>query len=122
MKESGENYLETIYTLFKAKGVVKAIDISNALGVSRPSVFRASQALKDEGLITQEYYGNIILTPKGKKKAEEILSKHKNITKFLMHSLSLDHDEAELNACKIEHIITPEAMNKIIDYLKKYSL
>lgn len=118
MKESGENYLETIYNLYKSNGVVKAIDISNTLNVTRPSVFRAVKALKDEGLITQEYYGNIHITDYGRRKAEEIIRKHNNITQFLMHTLELSQEEAEINACKIEHIITPEAMKKINQYNK----
>lgn len=121
MKESGENYLETIYNLYKANGIVKAIDISNELGVSRPSVFKASRILMDEGLITQEHYGNIELTKKGKLRAEEIILKHKNITKFLTLTLELSQEEAEVNACKIEHIITPEAMNRINQYIKNNS-
>ncbi|MGI6701535.1 MAG: metal-dependent transcriptional regulator [Christensenellales bacterium] len=119
MKESGENYLETIYNLYKENGFVKSVDISNALNVSRPSVNRASKVLQDKGLITQVHYGNIELTEKGIKKAEEIIQKHNNLTTFLIKVLELAPEEAEYNACRIEHIITDNAMNKINEYLKK---
>jgi len=117
MKESGENYLETIYNLYIKNGHVKSVDISNALNVSRPSVFRASKMLQDKGFIKQEHYGNIELTEEGIIKAKEIIKKHNNIMSFLMKTLKLSPEEAEYNACRIEHIITDTAMQKINEFI-----
>lgn len=118
MKESGENYLETIYMLYKSKGEIKSIDIANKLGVSRPSVNRACNILKEKGFITQERYGDILLTDAGLQKAQEIIAKHYAITRFLVMTLGLDTVEAETNACRIEHIISDVAMEKIVEYIE----
>lgn len=119
IKESGENYLETILTLEKKNNVVRAIDIAKSLGYSKPSVTRAMSILKKNGYIYQESYGNIFLTKLGRLKANEIYNKHKLITKFLIITLGLDLDTADKDACRIEHIISEEAINKMELYVNK---
>lgn len=105
--ESGENYLETIYLLTKSKGNVRAIDVSVALNFTRPSVSRALQKLKKAALITIEDNGNIILSQQGYKLAESTLTRHSVIKKFLI-SIGINEQIADEDACKIEHVISPE--------------
>ncbi len=122
IKESGENYLETILTLEKKNNVVRAIDIAKSLGYSKPSVTKAMSILKKNGYIYQESYGNIFLTKLGRLKANEIYNKHKLITKFLIITLDLDFDTANKDACRIEHIISEEAINKMELYVNKHNI
>ena len=72
MYESGENYLETILMLHQKQGYVRSIDIANELGFTKPSVSRAMSILKNDGYIVVESSGNIVLTEKGNKKANQI--------------------------------------------------
>ena len=72
MYESGENYLETILMLHQKQGYVRSIDIANELGFTKPSVSRAMSILKNDGYIVVESSGNIVLTEKGSKKANEV--------------------------------------------------
>ena len=72
IQESGENYLETILLLEMRNGTVRAVDIANELGYSKPSVTRAMGVLKKAGLVDQELYGTIQLTEAGRKRANEI--------------------------------------------------
>lgn len=44
--ESGQMYLETIYILSRTKSYVRAIDVGEHLGYSKPSVSRAMSILK----------------------------------------------------------------------------
>ena len=62
----------------------------------------------------------IVLTGKGKCKAEQILKVHKIISDFFVVTIGLTVTDAEANAYKIEHILSDTAINKIIDlYTKK---
>ena len=70
--ESGENYLESILILKKKKGSVRAIDISNDLGFSKPSVSVAMKNLEADGYIERDSAGYIYLLPKGQVIAESI--------------------------------------------------
>ena len=113
IQESGENYLETILLLEMRNGTVRAVDIANELGYSKPSVTRAMGVLKEAGLVDQELYGTIQLTEAGRKRANEIYDRHVLIKEFLMTVLSLDARTAETDACRIEHIVSQTTIDRI---------
>ena len=113
IQESGENYLETILQLEMRNGTVRAVDIANELGYSKPSVTRAMGVLKKAGLVDQELYGTIQLTEAGRKRANEIYDRHVLIKEFLMTVLSLDARTAETDACRIEHIVSQTTIDRI---------
>lgn len=120
MHESGEDYIETIYLLKKKKGTVRSIDVANELGFSRPSVSRAVGILKDNGLITVETDGELVLTEEGLKTAKAVYEKHKNLTTFLMMTTGVNETIAENDACRIEHIISPETFKGIKKFIKEH--
>ena len=116
--ESNEMYLETIYILEKRHGHAHVVDIARKLGVTKPSVTKAMNQLEKQKLIINESYKPITLTEKGRTVAEEIYSKHKLIINFLEQSLGLDPDEAAVNACRMEHVISDAMLKAIEKYLK----
>ncbi len=113
MKESQENYIETIYMLSLEKSVVRAIDIVNQLGYSKPSVSRAMKLLKEKGYVMIGEEGNITLTDIGLNKAKTLYEKHHIIKQFLMMTLEISEDIAEHDACRIEHILSDSTFEKI---------
>ncbi|HBT63240.1 MAG TPA: DtxR family transcriptional regulator [Ruminococcaceae bacterium] len=117
--ESGENYLETILLLRKKSGYVRAVDVANQLKYSKPSVSRALGILKSAGLVSIESSGNILLTPAGERRAAEIYERHRVITEFLVLTLGISSDIAAEDACRIEHIISPDTFNRIREYVEK---
>lgn len=120
MHESGEDYIETIYLLKKKKGVVRSIDVANELGFSRPSVSRGVGILKENGLVIMEDDGELKLTEEGLKTAKKVYEKHTNLTKFLMLTAGVNEEIAETDACRIEHIISPETFKGIKKFLKEH--
>lgn len=120
MHESGEDYIETIYLLKKKKGMVRSIDVANELGFSRPSVSRAVGILKDNGLLVVENDGELVLTEEGLKTAKSVYEKHKNLTTFLMMTTGVNETIAENDACRIEHIISPETFKGIKKFIKEH--
>ena len=110
--ESQEMYLETILRLKKKKGSVRAIDIAEELGYSKPSVSRAVGIMKKDGFIVVHADGLIDLTETGKEKADNIFSRHKSLTQALV-VMGLSTEAAEENACRVEHVITEEAFEAI---------
>ena len=86
--ESGETYLETILLIKERtqSGLVRAVDIANELGFSKPSVSRALGQLKDKGLITIEFSGAIVFTPEGLEYAKK---RYLSATVFLLTSCAM---------------------------------
>lgn len=117
--ESGENYLETILLLNRKNGSVRSIDIATELDFTKPSVSRAMGILKSAGMIYVEKNGNINLTEIGLKRAQEIYDRHRLITEFLIQTLNISCEIAEKDACRIEHVISPETFDRIKDYIKE---
>jgi DtxR family transcriptional regulator, Mn-dependent transcriptional regulator len=120
--ESMEMYLETIHLLEKNYGHAHGVEIAERLGVSKPSVSKAMNYLKDKGLVNKEAYGTITLTPKGKELSEQIYYNHKLMTLFLEHSLQLTAEEADENACRMEHVLTEGMLEAIKAYLHKNNI
>ena len=110
LHESGEMYLETILVLKNRFGYVRSIDIANEMGVSKPSVSRAVGLLKDNGYITFDPNGMILLTDSGNGVAVKIYERHNILTKFLT-SIGVSAETASRDACKIEHVISDETFS-----------
>ena len=118
LQESGENYLEMILVLQNKNGTVRSIDIANAFAFTKASVSRAMNILKKEKLILMEPNGNITLTKSGLDKANSVLERHLIITQHL-ESLGVSSEIAEKDACRIEHIISPETFAALKLTVKK---
>jgi len=118
MRESGEDYLETIYLLSRQKPEVHASDIAAALGFSKPSVTRATGILKAAGYIEVDGNKHIALTATGIKKAGEIVERHKIITKFWVLN-GVNAETAEKDACRMEHDISGETFLCIKNIVEK---
>ena len=117
IQESGEMYLETILRLSQTSGHVRAIDVGEEMGYSKPSVSRAMSILKQGGYIVIEADGSIVLTDAGREIAEKIYARHTLITNFLI-SIGVDKETATEDACKMEHGISDasfEAIQKLVE-------
>lgn len=115
--ESMEMYLETIYLLEKAQGHAHVVDIAKRLGVSKASVSKATKNLKSSNYIKKEAYGSITLTRDGWALSEKIYYNHNMIKAYLKHSLGITNQVAAENACKMEHVLTENAIEAIRGYL-----
>lgn len=118
IKESAENYLETILVLKNKKGNVRSIDIAHELMVSKPSVSVAMKNFREEGYVSVDSNGNISLTEKGLIIAERVYARHQIITKALM-SIGVDEATAIEDACKLEHDISEKTFEKLKEYIEK---
>jgi Mn-dependent DtxR family transcriptional regulator len=110
--ESGENYLETILLLKKRLGYVRAIDIANEFGYSKPSISRAMGILKKSGLIEINSDNQIELTKAGYESAAKIYDRHEWLTKILQ-GIGVSKENAEADACKMEHVISEETFQAL---------
>ncbi len=120
--ESIEMYLETIHILEESHGHAHVVEISKRLDVSKPSVSKAMNHLKDKGLVNKETYGTITLTKKGKELSEKIYTNHKLISLYLKHSLDMTAEEVDENACRMEHILSDSMLEAIKEYLHKNNI
>ena len=121
IQESGEMYLETILRLSKSKQSVRAIDVGEEMGYSKPSVSRALGLLKNGGYIVVDKDGHISLTEEGRTVAEKIYERHTLLSSFLI-ALGVDEETASEDACRLEHAISDvsfAAVKRFVEKLRK---
>ena len=113
-------YLEAIYVLSQKSDEVRAIDVGDYLGYSKPSVSRALGLLTDDGYISRDEDSFISLTETGEKRAKTIYERHTVLTDMFMR-LGVDIETATEDACRIEHYISDTTFNAIKEHMLKYS-
>ncbi|NLX93761.1 MAG: metal-dependent transcriptional regulator [Clostridiales bacterium] len=118
LSSSLEDYIEAIYILVQQGGEARLTDVADFLNVSQPSVSRAIGTLKDAGLVVHESYGQISLSPKGKTQAKKVLGRHMLFKRFLTDTLGVDEATAEKDACRMEHVVSGETIEKLHAYLE----
>jgi DtxR family Mn-dependent transcriptional regulator len=118
MTKSLEDYIEVVYVLIHEKNRARVRDIATSLKVKMPSVVKGISELKKLGLVTQEPYGDVELTAKGRRIATMILNRHNKIREFLI-LIGVSEKIADKDACQMEHIISAETLDRIRDFLRK---
>ncbi len=121
IQESGQMYLEAIHVLSEESNEVRAIDVGEYLGYTKPSVSRAMGLLKDEGYITKDESGFLHLTPEGEQIAKTIYERHTVLSHFFL-SLGVDEKTATEDACRIEHYISDTTFDAIKKHIKKLDM
>ncbi|MEJ5227505.1 metal-dependent transcriptional regulator [Thermodesulfovibrio sp.] len=121
LTENLEDYLHDIYDILKNAPIVRIKDIAKRRNVKLSSVVIAAKSLADKGLINYQKYGYITLTEKGLEIAKEIENKKKILYKFLTEILKVSHDSAIRDAHKMEHDLSEETIQRIIQFTKKCS-
>ena len=116
-----EDYLEAIWDLQKNKGYIKVKDIADKLEVTRPSVSEMIKKLSENEYIIYEKYGGIIFTGKGKKLAQEIKKRHNLFVEFLK-IIGVSEENAQQDACKLEHDVSPETITCLLEFVEFISL
>jgi DtxR family Mn-dependent transcriptional regulator len=117
-----QDYLETIFLLARSDKSIGVSDIARARGVTLPTVFSVLARLKENGMISQPHYGKIELNPEGEKAASEIYRVHNSLRRFFEEILDLPPEEAEENACRLEHGISIDALFKLERFVDIVSL
>ncbi|MEF9852703.1 MAG: metal-dependent transcriptional regulator [Hydrogenoanaerobacterium sp.] len=118
--KAGEDYLEAILQVEQNSGRVRSVDVAKKLSVSRPSVNKAMGNLCEAGMVQKERYGDIILTEEGRERAAAVLRRHELIKRFLAEVLGVDDAVAEEDACKMEHIVSPQTMALWTEFILRY--
>ncbi len=113
LSASLEDYLEAIFHVIEEKQAARAKDIVERLGVHNSSVTQALRALSERGLINYAPYDLVTLTDSGRAAAADVVEKHQALRAFLVDVLGLDATSAEDNACRLEHGISQDVLERL---------
>ena len=117
--KSAEDYLEAMLMLKEERGYIRSIDVADKLGVTKPSVSYATKRLRENGHISFDPAGMIVLEPTGLEIAQRMLERHRLLTELLI-GLGVSPETARDDACKIEHDLSVESFDAIRRHAKEY--
>lgn len=118
LSASLEDYLEAVFHIEGAKGAARPKDIAARLGVNNSSVTGALRSLASRELVNYAPYDVVTLTDSGRKVAEEVVRRHEALKRFFVEVLAVDPELAESAACKMEHEIPREIVERIIQFVE----
>ena len=112
-----EDYLEAIYDLDQEKRVVRVRDIAKRLNVKMPTVTSMLKTLNERDLVNYEKYEYVELTKSGNSVGREMRRRHGVLLEFLVDILKVDHQTADDEACKMEHALSADTLDRLIDFM-----
>lgn len=117
LSETLEMYLKTILILEEEFNPVRVNQIAKARGVSAASVTEAVQTLQEKGLILHKAYRGVRLSAEGRRLAEAIKRRYDILFRFFTDVLGLDDLTADRDACEMEHVVSPETLERFTAFL-----
>ena len=114
-----EEYLKTMYVIQIQNKEIRVTDIANQMNISKPSVNKAINNLKENGLVYYETYGKIELTEKGTDLAKKILEAYDISYVFFKDVLGIDEEASKREAEKIKLTMEDNTINNLAKYVHK---
>jgi len=120
VSSSLEDYLEAIYHTVEAKGAARAKDLVLRLGVHNSSVTQALRSLSEKKLVNYAPYDVITLTDSGQRIALDVIKRHVTLSEFLHKVLGLSESEADEGACRMEHAISVQILDRLVKFVEYF--
>jgi DtxR family Mn-dependent transcriptional regulator len=114
-----QDYLEAILRLEEQDDAARVSDIASRVGVGKPAVTSAMKTLAARGLVNYEAYHCVTLTEKGRRLADEIQHRHVVLRQFLTQILALDAQVADVNACRMEHAVDEDVLDRLAQLTRR---
>ncbi|MEE8717617.1 MAG: metal-dependent transcriptional regulator [Coriobacteriales bacterium] len=115
-----EDYIEALVIIEQSEHVdeVRSVDVAKLLGVSKASVSKALTVLRDAGLVEQRRYGRVHLTPAGTAYGMQVWGRHQTLRRFLIDDLGVAPEVANEEACRMEHVVSQDTIDKLSAFLR----
>jgi len=118
ISHSAAHHLMAIDGLIRKNGYARVTDVAKSLAITRGSASITLKALKEKGLVQEDENEFLHLSKEGVSLTLKIESKRIVLKKFLKDVLHVSEEQAEIDACKVEHLISAETGEHLLSFLK----
>ena len=118
---SAAHYLMTIMHLREKNGYARVTDVAEHLNVSRGAASRATTLFKERGWIQENEHRMLELTGDGQALARGVERNFLILEFFFEDILGVPGDIAREDACKIEHLLSPDSSRALLKLIRTYS-
>ncbi|WFB34337.1 metal-dependent transcriptional regulator [Kiritimatiellota bacterium B12222] len=115
---SAAHYLMAIKQLLEDHGYARVTDIAKSLNITRGSCSISLKPLKKRGLVVEDENRFLKLSDEGQRLAELVELNDKLLELLFGEVLGVDQDQAEIDACKIEHLLSIEVSTRLSAFVK----
>ena len=121
LTHSAAHHLMTVSVLgLEYGGWASVSDIARELGITRGSVSINLRALKKRGYVVTDEHRMVKLSLKGSEIVEAIKTKKTLLKSFLTEVLGVSEHQAEIDSCKIEHLVSDETSEQLARFVERY--
>ena len=118
LTHSAAHHLMAVHELRQRHGYARVSDIAQHLKITKGSVSSAAKHLKERGYIQEDHNRFLELTDRGLQVVWETEATRLAVKKFLSDALGMDDDDADIDACKVEHLVSSEARGRLVGFLR----
>jgi len=118
VSHSAAHHLMAVHELRASRGYARVSDVARALQITKGSVSSAIKHLKERGLVREDDNRFLELTEQGMRVVREVKSTRRVVQRFLHQALGMDEDDAEIDACKVEHLVSSQTRRRLVDFLR----
>lgn len=115
---SGAHHLLAVYSLRKERGYARVTDVAKHLNITTGSASTNLKGLKQKGLVSEDDNKFLILSKQGEALAKAVIARKEIFKKFLTDILKVSEDQAEIDACKTEHLISHETSERLLSFMQ----
>lgn len=120
LTHSSAHYLNVIHQLHKEKGYVRLTDVARHLGISKAAASQGISALKAKGYVEEDEARMLSLSPEGRQLAKTVEHNFMVVAALFGLVLGIDREVARTDACKLEHLLSPEASLRLACFVKAF--
>ena len=115
---SAAHYLMTIHKLIDEQGYARVSDVARTLHITPGSASIMIKSLREKGYLEEDRNRFLRMAESGQRLAQSVRSNRRIMITFLKNVLHIDEEQAEIDACKIEHLISPETGEHLLMFLQ----
>ncbi len=118
LTHSAAHHLMAVDDLIQRLGYARVSDVARQLNITRGSVSISLQPLKKAGLIVQDENRHLRLSEHGQALVDAVKVKRRIVQRLFAELLGVAEQQAEIDACKLEHLVSNETARRLISFLR----
>jgi DtxR family transcriptional regulator, Mn-dependent transcriptional regulator len=115
---SAAHHILAISDLKRVRGYARVTDVARHLNITVGSASTNLKSLKVKGFIVEDDNRFLSLSEEGQRLAQAVVVRKDLLLRFFAEVLLVDPEQAEIDACKTEHLLSAETTRKLKDFLE----
>ena len=112
------HHLAAIGELLEKNGYARVTDVARHLEITRGSASLTLKALRERDLVREDENKFLRLSEEGQRVVATVMAKRAIVRKFLEEVLRVAPQQAEVDACKVEHLVSQETGGKLLHFVR----